>query len=171
MLPGLIHAPARARARSLMRRTRVLLIALILIYSFATPGTALAPDWPMLSPSREGLVQGGLQAWRLALLLVSLAWLLSVLGRGGLLAGGYTLLRPLGAFGLPVERFAVRLSLVLGMAESAPRLKLSPSGLAAAMDAAPDDLPAIVSVDIPAAGWRDALCLALLALGLGWLLW
>lgn len=171
VLPSLIDTATRARAQSLLRRTRVLLLALLVVYSFATPGTPLLPDWGGASPTVEGVIQGGLQAWRLALLLASLAWLLSALGRIGLLAAVYTVLRPLGVFGLPVERFAVRLSLVLGMAESAPRVKLSAAGLAAAMDAPPLDLPDTVTVDIPAASWRDALCLALLALGLGWLLW
>jgi energy-coupling factor transporter transmembrane protein EcfT len=171
LLAGMGDGAVRARVRLLLRRTRLLLIALLAVYGFGTPGTALLPAWPALSPTDEGLLFGGLQAWRLGWMLVSLAWLLTLTGREGMLAAIYTLLRPLAALGLPLERFAVRLGLVLAWAESAPRLKLSPAGLAAAMDRMPAELPPRVTVEIPPATWRDGFCLLCLAGGLGALLW
>ncbi len=171
LLPGMRDANVRARARLLFRRTRLLLLALIAVYGFGTAGAPLWPAWGAFSPTAEGLVAGAHQAWRLGWMLASLAWLLAVTGRGGTLAAIYALARPLGALGLPVERFAVRLGLVLAWVESAPRVRLSPAGLAAAMDEVPADFPRRVVVELPAATWRDGACLACLAGLLGALLW
>lgn len=171
LLPGLTDPAVRDRSRALLRRTRLLLAALFVVYSFGTPGAALFAAWPAVSPTLAGVVLGVLQAWRLALLLASLAWLLTGLGRSGTLAAIYTLVRPLGALGLPVERFAVRLALVLSLADTAPRMKLSPAGLAAALDRPPAEFPRSVTVDLPPFTWRDGLCLLLLVVALGVLLW
>ena len=101
----------------LVRRTRVLIIALIALYAFATPGTPIFPGWE--TPTQEGLLSGALQAWRLLLMLVALTILLISLNRDQLLAGIYGLLAPLKPLGLPLERIAVRLWLTLHYAESA----------------------------------------------------
>ena len=100
----------------LVRRTRVLFIALILLYAFATPGTPLFAGWN--TPTQEGLLAGTLQAWRLLLVIMALAILLVRLNREQLLAGIYVLLAPFKPLGLPLERIAVRLWLTLQYAES-----------------------------------------------------
>jgi energy-coupling factor transport system permease protein len=168
-LAGLINSSIRARAIGLLRRTRVLLMALLVIYGLATPGAPLFPEWPAFGPTAEGIVQGLLQAGRLGFLLLALAWLLASIGQSGLLVGVYTLSWPFGKVGLPVDRFAVRLSLTLNLAESGPRMRFSPLELASAMDSLPAEPPTAVAFDLPPASWRDALCLLGLALILGWL--
>lgn len=101
----------------LLRRTRWLLISLILVYAFATPGEPLIPAFGGYGPSREGLAAGGLQALRLAALLSGLAFLLASLPRGRMLAGLYFLLRPLARLGVNIDRAAARIWLTLHYAE------------------------------------------------------
>ncbi|MDP1682251.1 MAG: CbiQ family ECF transporter T component [Burkholderiales bacterium] len=100
----------------LVRRTRILLIALLVLYAFSTPGSPLIAAWEV--PTQEGLQAGALQAWRLLLMITALAILLARLKREQLLAGIYGLLAPLKPLGLPLERIAVRLWLTLQYAES-----------------------------------------------------
>lgn len=101
----------------LLRRTRWLLISLIMVFAFATPGELLIATLGHYSPSREGLLAGGLQALRLLSLLAGLAALLTVLSRDRLLAGLYFLLRPLRLLGVNIDRVAARIWLTLHYAE------------------------------------------------------
>lgn len=106
-------------------RARMLLLAMLLIYAFATPGDAL---WPLLgrfSPSLDGMQGGVLQAWRLAIMLVSLAVLLSICSRSALLGGIFYLLKPLAPLGVNPERIAVRIWLTLYYAENMPPFNIS----------------------------------------------
>ncbi len=48
-------ALARARTLRLLRRVRVLLAAIVVLFAGFTPGEAVFIHWPALSPSREGL--------------------------------------------------------------------------------------------------------------------
>ena len=92
-------------------RARWLILALWLILAYGAPGDALFDlDW---APTWEGVSAGNLQALRLILMLGCLAWLFDQLGRSGLIASLWGLLRPLEGWGLESERLVVRLSLVL----------------------------------------------------------
>lgn len=102
----------------LLRRSRWLLISLILAYAFATPGEVIFPLLGDYSPSREGLLSGGGQALRLVALLAGLSWLLALSPRDRILAGLYLLLRPFARLGLDVDRIAARIWLTLHYAES-----------------------------------------------------
>ena len=106
--------------RLLLRRARWLLLSLLLIYVFATPGEYVAglPEW--LAPTYEGLHSGLLQALRLVVMLTGLAVLLATGSRETWIAGIYTLIQPLALLGLSPERFAVRLWLTLHYVEHAP---------------------------------------------------
>lgn len=104
---------------SLIRRTRWILFSLLLIYAFTTPGTALVTQLGVMSPTREGLLDGLLQLGRLASVLSGLAILLALLTQAQLISGLYSLAYPLRWFGLSRERVAVRLALTLAYAESA----------------------------------------------------
>lgn len=170
VLAVLLFPASRPGFRMLMRRTRVLLLALILLYGFGTPGVSLFPGLGGASPTMEGLEQGGLQAWRLVLVLASLALLSSHLGRTGLTAGLYALVLPLKRLGLPIHRFAVRLALVLDLTGSLPPVRWN-SGLSAALASPCPELPAKVEFDLPPMTKWDVL-FALCSLWLfGWLLW
>jgi energy-coupling factor transporter transmembrane protein EcfT len=106
---------------SLLRRTRWILFSLLLIYAYTTPGTALWPQLGIVSPTREGVLDGLLQLGRLLSVLSGLAILLALLPQAQLVSGLYTLAYPLRWFGLSRERIAVRLALTLEHAESAMR--------------------------------------------------
>lgn len=97
----------------LLRRIRWILISLLMIYAFSTPGEPLFPEGPTL----EGLASGAMQAWRIILTVALLAFLQGSTSREKMLSGIYTLLFPLKRFGLEVERIAVRLMLTLHYAE------------------------------------------------------
>ncbi|MGB9094485.1 MAG: CbiQ family ECF transporter T component, partial [Gallionella sp.] len=103
----------------LLRRTRWVMLSLLLVYAFSTPGQPLWDGLGMFSPSREGLSEGVLQLARLLCALAGLAILLDRLHRQQLIAGLYTLSAPLQLIGVSRERFAVRLALTLHYAEVA----------------------------------------------------
>src|SRR3990172_84294 len=103
----------------LLRRTRWIMLSLLLIYAYSTPGQPLSDALGIFSPSREGLVDGVLQLARLLAALAGLAILLDRLHRLQLIAGLYTLFAPLQWIGLSRERLAVRLALTLHYAEVA----------------------------------------------------
>lgn len=103
----------------LLRRTRWILFSLLLIYAYTTPGATLWTQLGVVSPTREGLLDGLLQLGRLLSVLSGLAILLEVLPQEQLISGLYTLAYPLRWFGLSRERIAVRLALTLEYAESA----------------------------------------------------
>ncbi|MHB1291258.1 MAG: CbiQ family ECF transporter T component [Sulfuricella sp.] len=103
----------------LLRRSRWLLISLILVYAFVTPGVAAVAVLGAYSPSREGLLSGGLQALRLLALLAALALLLATTSRDRILAGLYFLLRPFALIGVDIDRVAARIWLTLHYAEKA----------------------------------------------------
>jgi len=110
-------AVSRHKFIQLVRRTRWILLSLLLIYAYSTPGQPLLAILGMFSPSREGLADGVLQLSRLLAVLAGLAILLDRLHRQQLIAGLYTLFAPLQWLGLSRERLAVRLALTLHYAE------------------------------------------------------
>lgn len=103
----------------LLRRTRWIMLSLLLVYAYSTPGQPLWEGLGMFIPSREGLSEGVLQLARLLCALAGLAILLDRLHRQQLIAGLYTLSAPLRLIGVSRERFAVRLALTLHYAEVA----------------------------------------------------
>lgn len=103
----------------LLRRTRWIMLSLLAIYAFSTPGEALLPQAGALSPTREGVMDGAQQLLRLLAAVGALAILLDRLHRQQLISGLYTLFGPLRLLGLSPERAAVRLALTLHYAEVA----------------------------------------------------
>ncbi len=103
----------------LLRRTRWVMLSLLLIYAFSTPGAELVGFAGKFGPTREGLIDGLLQLTRLLSALAALAILLERLHRQKLIAGLYTLFSPLKFLGISRERLAVRLALTLHYAEAA----------------------------------------------------
>ena len=110
---------SRHKLIQLLRRTRWIMLSLLLIYAYSTPGQTLSDALGIFSPSREGLADGVLQLARLLAALAGLAILLDRLHRQQLIAGLYVLFAPLQWLGLSRERFAVRLALTLHYAEAA----------------------------------------------------
>lgn len=123
MAAGLVllcaFAVSRHKFMQLVRRTRWIMLSLLLIYAYSTPGQPLSDALGMFGSSREGLADGVLQLTRLLAALAGLAILLERLHRQQLIAGLYTLFAPLQCLGLSRERLAVRLALTLHYAEAA----------------------------------------------------
>ncbi|HTN94116.1 MAG TPA: CbiQ family ECF transporter T component [Gallionella sp.] len=103
----------------LLRRTRWIILSLLMIYAYTTPGQPLLDALGTFSPSREGVGDGVLQLLRLLTALAALAILLDRVHRQQFIAGLYTLLAPLQWIGVSRERIAVRLALTLHYAEDA----------------------------------------------------
>lgn len=112
---------ARARTWRLVRRIRVLLIAITVLFAWFTPGEAALLDWPRLGPTREGLALAALHAGRLLAVVCAVGLLLERLPLARLVGGLYALSRPLCLVGVAPERLALRLLLVLRYVEASPR--------------------------------------------------
>lgn len=110
---------AAPKLTQLLRRTRWILLSLLLIYAYATPGEAALPMLGSWSPMREGLQDGAAQLLKLLAALASLAILLENLPRLQLIAGLYSLFAPLNFLGVSRERCAIRLALTMHYAEVA----------------------------------------------------
>lgn len=104
----------------LLRRARWLLLSILLIYAYATPGEFVSHFPDALAPTYEGLQNGGIQALRLVVMLAALSLLLATSSRAQIMAGIYQLLKPFRLFGLQPERFAARLWLTLHYVEHMP---------------------------------------------------
>lgn len=109
-------AVSKHKFAQLLRRTRWIMLSLLVIYAWSTPGQAVYEPFGLISPTREGLLDGLSQLLRLLAALAALAMLLDRLHRMQLISGLYTLFAPLPG-GLR-ERFAVRLALTLHYAEA-----------------------------------------------------
>jgi energy-coupling factor transport system permease protein len=107
------------RLLTLLRRTRWILLSLMVIYAFMTPGVALWSLPYIPNPTREGLLDGLMQLSRLVCVLAGLSILLTSLSQERLISGLYVLAYPLRFIGLSRERIAVRLALTLQYAERA----------------------------------------------------
>ena len=120
---GLILSGALVKSRHrfvrLLRSTRWIILSLLVIYAYSTPGRALSDSLGMYGPSVDGLADGLQQLTRLLAALAGLSILLSNLHRQQLIAGLYILLSPIQLLGLSPERLAVRIALTLHYAEDA----------------------------------------------------
>jgi len=111
---------ARQRLRVLLKRTRWLILTLVLLFSLATPGIFLFPALGSLGPTEEGLRLGLEHLMRLLFVLATLAMLLQCTGAEELVSGLHGLMQPLAWLGLDRSRVALRLMLVLHYVEQAP---------------------------------------------------
>lgn len=159
---GLAFRLAAQRSRQLLWRTRWLLLSLLLLFLFATPGEFLPGMAGQFGLTHEGVTQGSVQIGRLLVLLLSLALLHEHLGNPGLMTGFYGLLKPFSWRDVTV----VRLMLVLAYVEQK-------SSVAAWRPwfAGEDDPLALVEgstchlVDQPMA-WLDRLLILLMGFGM-----
>lgn len=120
LVPLLLGGAAMLDARQLirlLRRTRWILLSLLLIYAYTTPGSGWLPELGRYSPTIEGMGEGCIQLGRLLSMLSALAILLSLLSQAEFISGIHALASPLRWFGLSRERVAVRLALTLEYAE------------------------------------------------------
>ena len=155
-------ALSASRLYVLLRRTRWVMLSLLAIYGYVTPGEALWSAAGALSPTLQGVGDGVLQLLRLVLALAGLSIVLTLLDQKALIGGIYALAYPARLLGVSRERIAVRLALTLGYAEAA-MLETAADwrGAMARMLAPPAE--AQHQVEIPAIPFRrrDALLIAL----------
>lgn len=168
LLPLLLLVGARSFVQ-MIRRMRWLLLTMLLIYAFSTPGEYVA-DWPFwLAPTHEGLHAGLLQVLRLSMMLAGLALLLSTTDRDQLIVGFFILLWPLRYLGLDPERFAARLWLTLHYVEQ-PQHTQTPAAMFEKLKhfhlEAFDEPSMTIELDRPRIAWPDYLALLVL-IGLG----
>ena len=108
-----VFARFRHGAWRLLRRSRWLMLILLLTYAYTLPGDPVWPAWGAWSPTLQGVSAGAVRVLRLSLMLIALAVLLASTSRERLIYGLYVLARPLAFVGLDRRAFAVRLGLTL----------------------------------------------------------
>jgi len=108
-----------SRFGALVRRTRYLMLALVVIFAWGSPGYLIWPQAGWASPSAEGVSLALTHAARLLCVLSLVAWLLVAMPTPRLVAALHGLCWPLQWLGLDRSRAAVRLSLVLEYTASA----------------------------------------------------
>lgn len=113
----------------LVRRSRWLLLTMLVMFGWLTPGTPL-PGIP--GASEEGLLLAAENLSRLLVAISIVALILKVLPATRLVAGIRTLLAPLALTGISRDRIAVRLALTLEEVEAARREPAGQSGSVAA---------------------------------------
>lgn len=104
----------------MLRRVRWLLLAILILYGWFTPGIALVPALGHFSPTLAGVQQGLLRVAALLAIVAAVYLLLATTPRGELIAGLLWYGRPLRRLGVDDTRFAVRLVLAL---EAVPRVQ------------------------------------------------
>lgn len=174
LLGGLLACRGFAVFLVLLRRARWLLLSMLLIYAFSTPGEYIPHMPDAWAPTYEGLRAGGLQMARLVAMLAALSLLLATSNREDIMAGIYLLLQPLRPLGLDPERFAARLWLTLHYVETMPKgvfHRLRQQGWRLE-DILHEEVerPDSIHLQFPAFRLTDALLLAGLPLALWWLL-
>ncbi|WP_268968152.1 CbiQ family ECF transporter T component [Uliginosibacterium aquaticum] len=95
------------------RRMRFILLALFILFAWQTPGSLMWPQAGVFSPSREGVLLALEQSLRLLAAASVLAVLLVVLDKSAWMNGLHSLMKPLVVLGVSVDRFILRLRLVL----------------------------------------------------------
>ena len=118
-LMALIVAPSHVRL--LLRRSRWLLLTMLVMFGWLTPGT---PLWFVPGASAEGLLLAADSLARLLIALSIVALILKTLSAAELVAGIRSLLSPLVLLNISRDRIAVRLALTLNEVENS-RLGMS----------------------------------------------
>ncbi|MCB1587356.1 MAG: hypothetical protein KDI56_00480 [Xanthomonadales bacterium] len=155
-------AGAHRRLLRMLRRSRFLMLAIVVMFAWFSPGQRLFTEPAWLSPTFEGLLLATIHGGRLLIALALVSLLLERLPADELLQGLSTLARPLSVIGWDAERFAVRLSLVM-------RLVTESSGrdwrcwLDDEVDAA---MPQVVAISARPFGARDVFALLLVTAAL-----
>ena len=105
----------------LLRRSRFLLLALLILFAFFTPGERVFEQFLWLPLTGEGLQLAAVQLGRVLSVIALVALLMETIATADLVQALATLAAPIRLAGGEPERFAVRLSLVLWMvAEARP---------------------------------------------------
>lgn len=107
-------------ALRLVRRVRFLLLAIVVLFAWFTPGTLIVVELAQFGPTYEGVVLAAEHAGRVLAVVLCVALLMRYLSPDRLVGGLYALLRPFEPLGVPAARIAVRTLLVLEYVDSRP---------------------------------------------------
>jgi energy-coupling factor transporter transmembrane protein EcfT len=107
---------SRAHLMRILRRSRWLLLSMLLLFGWMTPGTIL-PGVP--GATQEGLLLAAENVARLMIAIATVSVLLAILAPEALVSGMRSLLVPLAGLGGFRDRLAVRLMLTLEAVEAA----------------------------------------------------
>lgn len=141
----------------LLSRSRWLFLTMGLLFLCFTPGIRLPSPWGELGMTRDGLAFALEHMGRLATMVALLALLLTRLSHGGVVAGCYFLLPPIGPLAEVRRAIAVRLMLTLeSVAGKAERGRGEWKSLLAAEPAREDNVTDNLRLDLPAWAWRDS---------------
>lgn len=164
---ALVMLLARQRGIRLIRRVRFLLLAIVVLFAWFTPGEALLAGLPGLSPTREGMMLALDHVGRLLVVVCCVALLLERLSPDRLVSGLHALCSPGAILGLSARRVALRLLLVLRYVEGAKggRHEWKQWLLG------DDEAVAAVHLVRERIGVPDLLVVAGILLGVGWWLW
>ena len=102
--------PAMGRLLAMLKRLRWLMLAILLVYGWWTPGEPLFPALAMLSPTVEGLQLGAIRMLVLVIIVAAVHLLLQRTAREQLLAALMQLFTPFSSRDFR-ERIAVRIVL------------------------------------------------------------
>jgi hypothetical protein len=105
-------------AFGMIRRMRWFFLSIFIIYSWLTPGQAVAFPFTAYAswlPTTEGIVSGLMRAASLSLILMGVNLLLRCTSRQQLVMALYWLASPLRVLGISRERLSIRIALVLEM--------------------------------------------------------
>jgi hypothetical protein len=101
-----------------LRRSRWLLLVLLVVHAYSLPGAPLWTRLAIYSPSVVGVESGLLQMWRLVLVLALLAILMARLSRESILLGLYSIMRYVCFRGCSAQQVATRIGLTLNYADA-----------------------------------------------------
>lgn len=99
----------------LARRLRWFYLSIIILYFWFYPGTELFPWMDRFSPVLEGMNEAGLRIASLLIMISYSVFFICLTPRGEVIAAIQFLLKPLSYLGINIDRFALRLGLVLSM--------------------------------------------------------
>jgi len=154
----------------MMLRMRWLFVSMLLIFAYTTPGEFLA-HWPIaIAPSYEGLHDGLFQIARISLALAGIALLMHRSSKEHLMAGIYTIIKPLSILRLSPERFTARLYLTLQYIDKTKQQHNKQDQAsswqerfqALLSDSQEIALSETVHLEMPAFTWLDVLCVLVL---------
>lgn len=154
----------------MLRRVRWLLMILVMVYAFSTPGEYIQSFKLPVRPTYEGLIAGLTQTLTIVAMLAGLALVLSSTPRAKLIGGLYQLFSPLQKLGVKTEKIAVRIWLTLHYVESRrPLINTKIFDLNDALNAhlthhqvVNHDIP----IEVDALQWQDYMLVALLSVAM-----
>ncbi len=97
----------------MLRRMRWLLLSILIVYLWFTPGTPVIPLLGRYSPTVQGVLPGLLRVITLMLIAVQVVLLLQTTTRGELIGAIRWLAAPLRLLGVDNSRLALRMTLIL----------------------------------------------------------